>query len=402
MKNYFYKCFQCKNELRASDVERNLIYLCPKCGTTEKNKPLNGVLEIVYDYESIKSEVSKESFLRLSGGKIWEYPYLWPLEYNDFGLTSISPKVLNKLTLATNNILNIDLEGSQLSLYDDSRNPTLSYKDRASILVALKALQLGINEISTASTGNAGSSLAGICARLGIKSHIFVPKNIPASKRIQIQSYGANMYVVDGDYDEAFDLCLDVSKSKNWYNRNTAYNPLTIEGKKSAVFDMFIELKGKMPDYIFVPTGDGVIISGIYKGLKELKLLGWIEELPKLVAVQAEGSDAIVRYYELDYFEYKSAKTNADSISAGAPRNLYMASDAIKKTNGSGIRVTDEEIILAQKILSKQYGILAEPAAAASLAGFIKLKKDNFNFENSMLMITGNGLKDVARFGKLE
>jgi threonine synthase len=204
------------------------------------------------------------------------------------------------------------------------------------------------------------------------------------------------MYVVDGDYDEAFDLCLDVSKSKNWYNRNTAYNPLTIEGKKSAVFDMFIELKGKMPDYIFVPTGDGVIISGIYKGLRELKLLGWIEELPKLVAVQAEGSDAIVKYYELDYFEYKSAKTNADSISAGAPRNLYMASDAIKKTNGRGIRVTDEEIIWAQKILSKQYGILAEPAAAASLAGFIKLKKDNFNFENSMLMITGNGLKDVA------
>ena len=394
--DYKYICFNCRSEFSSAEIEENLIYICPKCGTTEKNQALNGVLEIVYDYDSIKAKVSKESFLRLSGGKIWEYPYLWPLEYNDFGLTSISPKVLNKLTLPSNNIINIDLEGSELSLYDDSRNPTLSYKDRASILIVLKALQLGIHEISAASTGNAGSSLAGICARVGLKCHIFVPKNIPKSKRIQIQSFGAKIYVVDGDYDEAFDLCLEVSKSKNWYNRNTAYNSLTIEGKKSSVFDMFIELNGEVPDCIIVPTGDGVIISGIYKGLKELKTLGWIEELPKLVAVQAEGSDAVVRYVNGHEFEYISANTIADSISAGAPRNLYMASYAIKKSNGMGIPVTDLEIISAQKMLSKQYGILSEPAAATSLAGFIKLKEDGFIFKNSMLMITGNGLKDVT------
>ncbi len=173
---------------------------------------------------------------------------------------------------------------------DETRNPTLSYKDRASFLVALKAKELRINEISTASTGNAGSSLAGICSRLGLTSHIFVPSSIPKAKRIQIQSYGANIYLVDGTYDDAFDICLEISKEKNWFNRNTAYNPLTIEGKKSAAYDIFISSQGKLPDVIFVPVGDGVIISGIYKGFYDLKKLGWIEKIPKLIAVQAEGS----------------------------------------------------------------------------------------------------------------
>lgn len=397
MKNYFYQCFNCKQEFGSEEIENNLIYLCPKCGSNEKNQPLNGVLEIVYDYSEIKNKISKDDFLKLPPGKFWEYPYLWPIKYDEKVLQSITAEQLNKLTLNSNNIVDVVYENSALKLFDDSRNPTLSYKDRASILVTLKALQLGINEISAASTGNAGSSLAGICARLGIKSHIFVPKNIPTSKRIQIQSFGANIYVVDGDYDEAFDLCLEVSKKKNWYNRNTAYNPLTIEGKKSAVFDMFIELKGKLPKYIFVPTGDGVIIAGIFKGLSELKELGWIDELPKLVAVQAEGSDAVVKYFELNRFIYKSAQTIADSISAGAPRNLYLAVDGIKKTNGYAIRVSDEEIIDAQKLLSRNYGILSEPAAAASLAGYMKLRKStNREYENSMLMITGNGLKDLS------
>ncbi|MCB9211835.1 MAG: pyridoxal-phosphate dependent enzyme [Ignavibacteriales bacterium] len=377
-------------------IEDELIYLCHKCISTEKNKPLRGVLEVVYDYASVKSSISKESFLQKNVGKFWQYPYLWPLIYNENKITGISEIQLNKLTINENPISEINYNENLIKIFDDSRNPTLSYKDRASILVALKAIQFGIKEISAASTGNAGSSLAGICARLGLKSHIFVPKNIPESKRIQIQSFGAKIYIVDGDYDEAFDLCLKISQKKNWYNRNTAYNPLTIEGKKSSVYDMFIALKGKLPQNIFVPVGDGVIIAGIYKGLKELLELGWINKLPKLFAVQAEGSDAIIRYLETNKFEYKPASTFADSISTGAPRNLFMAVDAVIKTKGKGIRVSDKEIISAQKKLAKDYGILTEPAAAAGLSGFIKLNNEKVNLENSILMLTGNGLKDVS------
>ena len=397
MKKYFYRCFQCCKEITATEVEDNLIYLCPKCGSSEKNQPLTGVLEVLYDYESIKADISKESFISNGVGKILDYPYLWPIEYTSKGIKDISSFEQTRITLNSNNISQINIDGNELKIFDDSRNPTLSYKDRASILVALKSKQLGINEISAASTGNAGSSLAGICARLNIMAHIFVPKNIPSSKRIQIQAFGANIYIVDGDYDEAFDLCLEVSKKKNWYNRNTAYNPLTIEGKKSSVYDIFIELNGKLPENIIVSVGDGVIISGIHKGLVELKNLGWIEKLPKLIAVQAEGSDALVRYLETGMFNYLPASTLADSISAGAPRNLYMAADAVEKTDGQAIRVKDSEIFDAQKILSQKYGILAEPAAAASLAGFIKLKLTNeINLSDSILMITGNGLKDVS------
>ena len=252
------------------------------------------------------------------------------------------------------------MKTENLWVMDETRNPTLSYKDRASSLVVLKAIEMGINEIATASTGNAGSSLAGICKRLGLKARIYVPKNIPDAKRKQIEDYGAKLEIVDGDYDKAFDVCLEDSKKNNWYNRNTAYNPLTIEGKKSAAYDIFISTKGNIPDVIFIPVGDGVIISGIYKGFKELLTLDWIDKLPKLIAVQSTGSDALVRYLETGKFEFKPANTIADSISAGAPRNLYMAADAVKESNGFAIAVTDEEILSAQKEFKKETGIFCE------------------------------------------
>ena len=297
--------------------------------------------------------------------------------------------------------MNYKINNKELSVLDETRNPTLSYKDRASSLVALKAIELGIKEIAAASTGNAGSSLAGICARLGLKSHIYVPKNIPEAKRIQIEAYGSDLVVVDGDYDLAFDKCLEDSIKNGWYNRNTAYNPLTIEGKKSAAFDIFIQTKGKIPEVIFIPAGDGVIISGIYKGFTELLKLGWIEKLPKLVLIQSENSDAIVRFIEKGVFEYCPADTIADSISAGAPRNLYMAAEAVKQTNGMAISISDADILQAQKKFIRKTGILCEPSSAAAYAAFMELKDDKVVRNKSvLLLITGNGLKDTKNLVK--
>ncbi|OGU60336.1 MAG: hypothetical protein A2V66_13300 [Ignavibacteria bacterium RBG_13_36_8] len=289
-----------------------------------------------------------------------------------------------------------------LYVFDDTRNHTLSYKDRASILVALKAIQLNRKDIAAASTGNAGSSLAGICAKLGLKSHLFVPKSIPSAKRIQIQAYHANLYLVEGSYDEAFDLCVEAADVNGWYNRNTAYNPLTIEGKKSTAYDMYFALEGKLPDYIFIPVGDGVIIGGIFKGLSELLKLGLIEKLPKLIAVQSEKSDALVRYMETNTFEYRPAESIADSLNAGAPRNLYMAAEALRESNGDAVIVTDEEIIKAQKQIASSWGILVEPAAAASLAGYRKLWLNGMPVDGTkkMVLLTGNGLKDISSLEK--
>ncbi|MBT8379309.1 MAG: threonine synthase [Ignavibacteria bacterium] len=393
MSSYSYKCFKCSEIYSVEEIEKGIHYLCPKCGKSEKNKPLEGVLTVEYHYNELEKKISREEFLRLTPGKFWLYPDLWPLDFNNF-----EDDQLNKLALPADQLFNYKIDGKKLLIQDETRNPTLSYKDRATSLVVLKAIELGITEIAAASTGNAGSSLAGICSRLGLKSRIYVPQNIPEEKRIQIEAYGAELKIVEGDYDKAFDLCLEDSKKNNWYNRNTAYNPLTIEGKKSAAYDIFVSAKGEIPDVIFVPVGDGVIISGIYKGFKELLTLGWIDKLPKLIAVQSTGSDALVRYFNTGKFEYKAAKTLADSILAGAPRNLYLASDAVKKSNGIAIAVTDEEILLAQKEFIKQTGILCEPSCATTYAAYKSLaEKDKIDSSiKVLLLITGNGLKNIT------
>jgi len=391
LNNYIYNCTNCKSKFHSNEIENNFHYLCPFCGSAEENQPLKGVLQIEYAYYEIKKSVTREDFLKLESGKPWLYPKLWPIDF-----TKVDNSLLEKLTLPSNTILHYQFGSSGFSILDETRNPTLSYKDRASSLVALKAMELRVTEIAAASTGNAGSSLAGICARLGLTSHIYVPKNIPDAKRIQIEAYGANIVIVDGDYDLAFDKCLEDSKTNNWYNRNTAYNPLTIEGKKSAAYDIFIQTKGNIPDIIFVPVGDGVIISGIHKGFSELLKLGWIDKLPQLIGVQSEKSDAIVRYINNGVFEYQPANTIADSISAGAPRNLHLAVKAIKESGGNAIAISDEEILSSQKELIKATGVLCEPSSAATYAGYKRLLSQNaLHGKFVLLLITGNGLKDI-------
>ena len=390
--SYYYKCYDCARQFTPEQIEKGNVYLCPECGKANKNEPLHGVLEIEYDYENLRKTLSREDFLTLLPGKFWLYLELWPIDFS-----KANAKLTSRLSLPADTLSEFDFGGRSVMILDETRNPTLSYKDRASALVALKAIELGIDKIAAASTGNAGSSLAGICARLGLKSIIYVPKNIPEGKRAQIETYGAELVVVDGDYDLAFDKCLEDSARNNWYNRNTAFNPLTIEGKKSAAYDIFISLNGELPDKILVPVGDGVIISGIYKGFTELLKLGWIEKLPEMIAVQSSGSDALVRYLAEGKFNYRQASTVADSISAGAPRNLFMAAYAVRESGGFAIAVDDTEILSSQKEFIRKTGIFCEPSSAAAYAEYKYLRASgNLNPNSKVLvLITGNGLKDI-------
>lgn len=399
MSHYYYVCSDCKKEYPAFQIEKDLIYLCPACGKAERNQPLKGVLRIKYDYAEIKRKNFREKILSSKAGKIWNFPEVLPLEFDNFKnkFPLIDENKLESVSLNFNPVVKLDYNDLNFFAFDDTRNPTFSYKDRASILVALKAIQLGIKNISAASTGNAGSSIAGICARFGLRSNIFVPKTIPESKRIQIQSYGAKLFVVDGTYDDAFDLCLEISSKKKWFNRNTAYNPLTIEGKKSAAYDIFISFQGKIPENVIVPVGDGVIIGGLYKGFLELLELDLIDKLPKLIAVQSSGSNAVVRYFKTKKFDLQPAETIADSICAAAPRNLFMADEAISRSEGFAIDVSDQEILSAQKEVIQNYGIFVEPSSAATFAGFKKALESGLlkSKDTSLLMFTGNGLKDL-------
>lgn len=396
MSHYTYRCFQCNKTYAAELVEKELMYLCPACGSANRNQPLTGVLLVDYDFDSLKKKLSREAFLKQRAGRFWLTPELYPLQ------KPVNSSLMDRIALPATGLPYYSFDGNSFSVLDDTGNPTLSYKDRATSLVVAKAIEMGITEIAAASTGNAGSSLAGISARLGIRSHIFVPQNIPLGKRIQIQSFGAAIYIIKGSYDDAFDLSLEISNQKKWYNRNTAYNPLTIEGKKSSAFDIFILSQGKMPDNIFVPVGDGVIIAGIYRGLEDLLKLGWIEKLPKLIALQAKGSDAVCRYMKDKSFSFIEGSTIADSISAGAPRNLYHATHAIEQTGGAAIAVTDADILKAQKTMVQKTGILVEPSCAIAFAGYQEYKASGKlkEGETSLLMLTGNGLKDTNSLAK--
>jgi threonine synthase len=261
-----------------------------------------------------------------------------------------------------------------------------------------EANRIGEDTLVTASTGNAASALAAVCAAAGKKAVIFVPRTAPKAKLVQIVLYGANIVLVNGSYDDAFRMSLEYTQSKGGLNRNTAYHPLTIEGKKTVALEIFAQNNFRAPDYIFVPVGDGVIISGVYKGFWDLKQAGLTEKMPKLVCVQAKSSDAIHHYIVTGrYRKAFKTKTIADSISVSVPSNAHLAKRAVAESRGFSILVSDPEILEAQTSLAKTTGIFAEPAAAATLAGLKRAvsEKRISRTAQVVLLITGHGLKDI-------
>lgn len=377
MMEFVYKCSECGKELPIQPD----IMLCPDCQLKQKeNRPLRGILEV-----EMKGDFGQYNSI---------YDVL-PVEKSYF------PDIpVGNTPLWNPHILKKDLGISNLFIKDDTGNPTGSYKDRASWLVAAMARKWGIKDITVASTGNAASSMAGVGAAAGLNVTIFVPENVPKAKLIQSLQYGAKVILVKGSYDNAFQLSMKYKGSGNSLNRNTGFNPMTIEGKKTSAFELYHQLKHS-PDYIFIPTGDAVVLSGILKGFKDLKKLDMIDKFPKIIAVQAEHSDALTRALENgDFGDPIEANTLADSISVDVPANGYYALKELKETGGVCVRVSDKEILEAQHQLSSTTGLFVEPSSAASLAGLIKMKNNIPTDATSVLMATGNGLKDIDSAGK--
>jgi len=386
MKNKFvYQCTDCSAEYETNEV----IYLCPKCSKTNSpEKAPKGVLKVIYRYDELRKKNDLWNSLKNSN-----FLELLPINNSDsLPKLRVGQTPSYKISELDNQSLNFEL-----FLKDDSQNPTFSFKDRASALVSAFARQRNIETIVAASTGNAGSSLAGICASQKQKAIIFVPAAAPKAKLTQIVMYGAKVVPVDGNYDMAFDLSIEATKRFGWYNRNTAFNPITVEGKKTVSFEIIEQLYESQPERIFVPVGDGVIIAGVYKGMEDLLKLGVIEKMPIIVAVQAEGSSNLADNLFADPPKFASSKTIADSISVDIPRNFFMAKQFIINYKGETVKVSDAEIIEASSILSRNTGIFAEPAATAAFAGMLKFKKENRIPKNSrnLVLLTGSGLKDL-------
>lgn len=378
------------SECGARYDEREVRYVCPACARLQRpGEPTRGVLEV----------------------ELAELPRRWPEgpmsepESLEVLLPIPSPHFLPPLAVGGTPLLDVprlrlELRMPRLWLKDDTRNPSGSTKDRASQLVVAKALEYGCDTIVAASTGNAATALACLAAAAGLRAVVFVPASAPPAKLVQMASYSARLVPVDGSYDQAFELSLAASARFGWYNRNTAYNPFTIEGKKTAALEIAADPRLETPDVVVVPAGDGVIVSGVAKGFADLERAGLIPHRPRLLVVQPEGSGALARALRARASAITpepGAHSVADSLVVGAPRNALMALRAVRASGGAGVLVPDEAILDAIGQLARSTGVFAEPAAAAALAGLEVALGEGLvdRDERVVLMVTGTGLKDV-------
>ena len=365
------------------------VYTCATCG---------GNLQVEYDYDSIRRAWNKGDLADCADYTIWRYAPLYPTVNKIESL----PIGWTPLIQATRLAEHLGL--TSLMIKDDGRNPSASFKDRATAIALARALDVGQDLVTGASTGNAGSSTAVLAASVGIKARIFIPHTAPPAKVAQLLAFGAEVLAVDGTYDQAFDLCLAATQQFGWYNRNTGYNPFTREGKKSVAFEICEQMEWRVPDLVVVPVGDGNIISGVWKGFEDFRRIGFIDRVPRLLAVQAVGSAAVVNALEGDgTIRAVSGETVADSISVSVPRDGEAAVQAVRTSKGFGVVVSDEEILSAIPEVARGAGVFGEPAGVASYAGLKKaVMQDRIDPSwTIVLLITGNGLKDVASVMKV-
>lgn len=371
-------------------------YQCVSCGTEYDIEPFRYQcdcgenLDYIYNYNLIKRSWSKQTLAKNPDRSHWRYLPLLPVKD--------APKNPS-IQVGGTPLISVEYKNvNRLWIKDDTRNPSGSLKDRASDIGIQHATKLGEETIVAASTGNAAASLAALSAFYGKKAVIIAPASAPKAKLTQILQYGATLILVKGSYDDAFDLSKKVVEKYGWYSRNTGINPVLSEGKKTVALEIAEQLNWKVPDNVFVPVGDGCIIGGVYKGFYDLLQLGWTSRIPKIIAVQAEDSAAIVIALMHDRsIEPVKAKTIADSISVDMPRDGMKAIRAVRKSGGFGVTVTDDEILSAQKDLASSSGIFAEPAASATYAGFLKALNDGKvkKSDEIVILITGSGLKDI-------
>lgn len=362
--------------------------VCPKCG---------GILDIEYDYDYIRSKVSKYDLMDRGDPTMWRYMEFLPVE--GIGKTPRLRVGGSPLLRADHLAREIGLNGP-LYIKDDGQNPTASLKDRASAMAVVKAEEAGKTTIACSSTGNAASSLAGNAACAGFKTYIFVPSRAPKGKVAQLMIFGAKVILVEGSYEDTFRLSAEAIDHFGWYNRNAAINPYLMEGKKTVSLEIGEQLSFKAPDYVAVSVGDGCTIAGVWKGFKDLYAAGLLDRLPRLISVQAEGCCPIntaAAAHTLDWVPQEE-NTIADSIAVGVPRNPVKALKAIEESNGVTVNVSDEEILAAMRLVGRTSGVFAEPAGATGTAGLKKALEQGLIERNASVvsLVTGNGLKDVA------
>jgi len=358
---------------------------------------VGGILDVQYDQAGARDGIVD----RLDDPivDLWDFAPLLPTDGNAIDLGAGGTPLLSAPTLS-------DRLGVTVHLKDERGNPTGSIKDRASAVLASRALASDQSVVTCASTGNAAASLAGYAARTGLDCCIFVPADVPEGKAVQPLVYGADVYAVDGDYDDAFSLCRAVSEQRNWYDCSAAVNPYAVEGLRTVGHELARQTHENVPDWVVYPMGNGCGLAATWKGFDEFANLGIVGGRPRMLGVQADGASAIHEQFEADSDEatipdesaVPDATTQADSIDVRKPHNARKACRALDESDGATVAVSDEEILDAERTLGHTEGIYAEPASAATLAGLERAIEHGIVApgDSVVLVVTGTGLKDTA------
>ena len=373
---------------------------CPKCASTyQSEQPIHlcrcgSPLLVRYDLKKVRRGFRKKA-LNSRKENLWRYRELLPVKKEE-NVVFLGEGMTPLLPLKN---LGPKLGFSSLYLKDEGLIPTGTFKARGAAVGVSRAKELGIKVLAMPTNGNAGGSWAAYCAKAGIKAVIVMPKDAPIINRKEVAVAGAGLYLVDGLISDAGKIVGRAIAEYGWYDASTLKEPYRIEGKKTMGLEIAEQFGWEVPDVIIYPTGGGVGIIGIYKGLKELQEIGWIgEKMPRLVSVQSTGCAPVVKAWE----EKKSESTfweNSNTIAFGlnVPKALgdFLILQAIYETNGCAVAVEDNEILRAQQMLASEEGIFCCPEGAATLSAAIKLARNGWikPDERVVLLNTGTGLK---------
>lgn len=337
-------------------------YTCPVCPADGGGDP--GVLDVLYDYREAARRWPALPPATTGRSDLFRYQPLLPVP---------APPALPIPAAGGTPLLEIPrlaraLGLGRLLVKDESRNPTRCLKDRATAIAVSLARELGIEDLYCASPGNAAISLSAFCAHQGLRCHVFVPERAPASRLRWIEHSGAEIRRCPGSYDDAFATAEEVGRARGWYSRNCALNPFLVEGKKTVAFEIAEQLGGQTPDLVVSPVGDGCTLAAAGKGFRELKEIGRLDRLPRLLGVQPEAASPLVDRF-LGRPPRPTGETRAFSIAVRHPRNALRLLSELAASDGAMVAVPDAAIVGAWERLGREAGIMMELSAAAALAG---------------------------------
>ena len=372
------ECSRCGKTFPCGEV----LSVCSRCG---------GALLFHYDLERIAEKISKD-VLAARNDSFWKFIEFLPLSSRK-SIVSLGEPYTPILRLTKNLV-----DFKNLFIKDEGRLPTGTFKARGMAVAVSKLKELGIKRVAIPSAGNAASALAAYGAKAGMEIYVFMPKDVPTTILKESVFLGAKVYLVDGLINHAAEIAEKLGEKYGWFNLSTNKQPYRFEGYKAMAFEIAEQFYWKPPENIFFPTGGGEGIIGLWKGFKELKELGWIEKMPRLILVQSSGCAPLVKAYNEGELEVKKRWENAETIAAGlrvpSPYASYLILRALRETDGIAVAIEEKEIVSSMKAFLKM-GIYACPEAASTLAASKKLRNSGVldMDEKTLLCITGNAIK---------